>query len=270
MSVVLPEDSGPKTSTIRPRGTPPIPSAKSSDSAPVGIASQRTCAPSSPMRMTVPLPNSRSICVSAPCSAASRAFAAFSCSVTDMVKLLRVGMSRENYAALRTEHLFARGRERTHRSAHEPLQERRVRPPFVHSATCLVLRGGRRDDGCGPDRRTDGDTRPLAHAPAAPAPPVARPALRPSSVRVPGRGGRRAARTYPPPVLVRREPPGPALGRQALLQASRRPQDEEAGAETRRPGDEADARKLRRRHGARPRGERRLQLQGRLGTGLRR
>ena len=38
MSVVLPEDSGPKTSTIRPRGTPPIPSARSSESAPVGIA----------------------------------------------------------------------------------------------------------------------------------------------------------------------------------------------------------------------------------------
>ena len=39
MSVVLPEDSGPKTSTMRPRGTPPMPSARSSESAPVGIAS---------------------------------------------------------------------------------------------------------------------------------------------------------------------------------------------------------------------------------------
>ena len=38
ISVVLPEDSGPKTSTMRPRGTPPMPSARSSDSAPVGIA----------------------------------------------------------------------------------------------------------------------------------------------------------------------------------------------------------------------------------------
>ena len=55
-----------------------MPSARSSDSAPVGIALTRTCAPSSPMRMTVPLPNWRSICVSAPCSAASRALAAFS------------------------------------------------------------------------------------------------------------------------------------------------------------------------------------------------
>ena len=34
ISVVLPEDSGPKTSTMRPRGTPPIPSARSSDERP--------------------------------------------------------------------------------------------------------------------------------------------------------------------------------------------------------------------------------------------
>src|SRR3954451_19056636 len=86
MSVVLPEDSGPKISTMRPRGTPPMPSARSRDSAPVGIALTFTWAPSSPMRMTVPLPNWRSICVSAPCRAASRAFAAFSSSVTLMVK----------------------------------------------------------------------------------------------------------------------------------------------------------------------------------------
>ena len=77
MSVVLPEDSGPKTSTIRPRGMPPIPSARSSESAPVGIAAHFTSAPSSPMRMIVPLPNSRSICVSAPARASLRALAAF-------------------------------------------------------------------------------------------------------------------------------------------------------------------------------------------------
>ena len=82
-SVVLPEDSGPKTSTMRPRGMPPMPSARSSDSAPVGMALTLTWAPSSPIRMTLPLPNWRSICVSAPCSASLRAFAAFS-SVTGM------------------------------------------------------------------------------------------------------------------------------------------------------------------------------------------
>src|SRR5579863_3909296 len=67
---------------MRPRGTPPMPSARSSDSAPVGIAATRTCAPGSPIRMTVPLPNSRSIWVSAPSRAAARAFAALSTSVT--------------------------------------------------------------------------------------------------------------------------------------------------------------------------------------------
>src|SRR3954468_23158891 len=78
ISVVLPDDSGPKTSTMRPRGMPPMPSARSSDSAPVGIALTLTWAPSSPMRMTVPLPNWRSIWVRAPASAVSRALMAFS------------------------------------------------------------------------------------------------------------------------------------------------------------------------------------------------
>ena len=63
---------------MRPFGMPPMPSARSSDSAPVGMASTRTCAPSSPIRMTEPLPNWRSICVSAPDSAASRALPAWS------------------------------------------------------------------------------------------------------------------------------------------------------------------------------------------------
>src|SRR3984957_2753972 len=103
MSVVLPEDSGPNTSRIGPLGTPPMPSAKSSDSAPVGIASTRTCAPSSPMRMTEPLPNSRSIWPSAPCRAASRAFAAFSSSVTGIVLLLLSKIGDQMYVVLRTE-----------------------------------------------------------------------------------------------------------------------------------------------------------------------
>ena len=88
---------------MRPRGTPPMPSARSSDSAPVGIASQRTWAPSSPIRMTVPLPNSRSICVSAPWRAASRALAAFSSSVTGMVLLLGSCWSGQSNALPRTE-----------------------------------------------------------------------------------------------------------------------------------------------------------------------
>jgi hypothetical protein len=36
--VVLPDDSGPKISMIRPRGTPPIPSAQSRPRDPVGMA----------------------------------------------------------------------------------------------------------------------------------------------------------------------------------------------------------------------------------------
>ncbi len=73
-SVVFPEDSGPKISTIRPRGTPPMPSARSSASAPVGIASTCTV-PSAPRRISAPWPKSRSIWVTAASSAASFALA---------------------------------------------------------------------------------------------------------------------------------------------------------------------------------------------------
>ena len=61
-SVVLPDDSGPKTSTIRPRGTPPIPSARSSESEPVANDPRPSCMGcGSPSRMMEPLPNCRSI-----------------------------------------------------------------------------------------------------------------------------------------------------------------------------------------------------------------
>ena len=55
---------------MRPRGTPPTPSAMSIDSAPVGIADTPTRAASSPRRISEPWPNSRSICVTAAFSAA--------------------------------------------------------------------------------------------------------------------------------------------------------------------------------------------------------
>jgi hypothetical protein len=64
----LPDDSGPKISTMRPRGTPPTPSARSSESDPVEIAATGICV-SSPMRMIAPLPNAFSICPSAAVSA---------------------------------------------------------------------------------------------------------------------------------------------------------------------------------------------------------
>src|SRR3954468_20630606 len=59
-SVVLPEDSGPKISVIRPRGIPPTPSARSSAIDPVGIAST-CCFSEVPSFMIEPRPNCFSI-----------------------------------------------------------------------------------------------------------------------------------------------------------------------------------------------------------------
>src|SRR5687768_13861329 len=55
-SVVLPDDSGPKISVIRPRGTPPIPVARSSAIEPVGMAST-FCRSAEPSFMIEPRPN---------------------------------------------------------------------------------------------------------------------------------------------------------------------------------------------------------------------
>ena len=59
--VVLPEDSGPKTSTTRPRGKPPTPSAASNEIDPVGMTEIGTMASFDPSRMIEPLPNCFSI-----------------------------------------------------------------------------------------------------------------------------------------------------------------------------------------------------------------
>src|SRR3954447_23770697 len=67
--VVLPEDSGPKISVIRPRGMPPPPSARSSAMDPVGIAST-CCFSDVPSFMIEPRPN----CFSIERMAASTAF----------------------------------------------------------------------------------------------------------------------------------------------------------------------------------------------------
>ena len=53
--VVLPEDSGPYISMMRPLGTPPMPNAMSSDREPVGMDST-TMPVFSPRRMMEPLP----------------------------------------------------------------------------------------------------------------------------------------------------------------------------------------------------------------------
>ena len=60
-TVVLPDDSGPYTSTILPLGNPPIPSAISRLKAPVGIQSTETVA-TSPSFITEPFPKFFSIC----------------------------------------------------------------------------------------------------------------------------------------------------------------------------------------------------------------
>src|SRR5215472_2958461 len=67
--VVLPELSGPYISMIRPRGKPPMPSAMSRPSEPVGITSVSAAASREPSFIIEPLPNARSIWP----SAASRA-----------------------------------------------------------------------------------------------------------------------------------------------------------------------------------------------------
>src|SRR5690606_15496934 len=69
-SVVLPELSGPKISTIRPLGRPPMPSAISRPSEPVEIAST-SMEVFSPRRMIEPLPKFLSIWLSAACNALS-------------------------------------------------------------------------------------------------------------------------------------------------------------------------------------------------------
>src|SRR3990170_4232697 len=63
-SVVLPDDSGPKISVTRPRGTPPPPSARSSASDPVGIVSTARCV-ASPSLITAPSPYCFLICETA-------------------------------------------------------------------------------------------------------------------------------------------------------------------------------------------------------------
>src|SRR6266404_9657265 len=60
--VVLPPDSGPKTSMTRPRGKPPTPSAASIDRHPLGITLTGTRMSRLPSRMIAPLPWSFSIC----------------------------------------------------------------------------------------------------------------------------------------------------------------------------------------------------------------
>src|ERR1700756_4037805 len=58
--VVLPDDSGPKISEMRPRGKPPIPSAASTEIEPVEMVGT-ACTVCAPRRMIEPFPNCFSI-----------------------------------------------------------------------------------------------------------------------------------------------------------------------------------------------------------------
>src|ERR1035438_7893127 len=90
--VVLPEDSGPKISTTRPRGKPPTPSAASKEIAPVEMIAIGTIASFEPKRMIEPLPNCFSICAKARSiafvrsSAFIRSSAIDGCSLGDLMK----------------------------------------------------------------------------------------------------------------------------------------------------------------------------------------
>src|SRR6186997_2800670 len=77
-SVVLPDDSGPKISVIRPRGTPPTPTARSSAIDPVGIEST-ACRSAVPSFMMEPRPNCFSIDRMAASTARERSVTALSC-----------------------------------------------------------------------------------------------------------------------------------------------------------------------------------------------
>src|SRR5690606_20321082 len=73
--VVFPPDSGPYTSTTRPRGNPPTPNARSTLNDPVETTpAPNTPAGSAPNRMISPLPNCLSIAETADFSACSRSF----------------------------------------------------------------------------------------------------------------------------------------------------------------------------------------------------
>ena len=73
--VVLPDDSGPKISITRPRGTPPTPSAASNEIDPVEMTEMGTIASLLPRRMMEPFPNCFSICERASSTARERSSA---------------------------------------------------------------------------------------------------------------------------------------------------------------------------------------------------
>ena len=80
--VVLPDDSGPKISLMRPRGKPPTPSAASSEIEPVEITETGTMASFDPSRRIEPLPNCFSIWPNASSKARARSFSSMTINCT--------------------------------------------------------------------------------------------------------------------------------------------------------------------------------------------
>src|SRR5919198_396626 len=195
---------------MRPRGKPPTPSAMSSDRAPEGIAETFTAAASSPIFMIDPCPNWRSIWVSALFSAESRAFAAFSVSVSIWVLLAFFEMDRR---------VRARSDTTPDQNANPPSRRAALwledeRQPLATRAALAVLRS-RNSDETDPEHaqpRRPGTAR-LRHPSRRRRPPAVR-AERPvrlSTARVPVRAlhlardeGPRTARRP-----ARRTAPGP-------------------------------------------------------------
>src|SRR6187431_939609 len=85
-TVVLPEDSGPKISVIRPRGMPPTPSARSNAMDPVGIEST-ACRSDEPSFMIAPRPNCFSIVARAASTALPRSTRARSAARSSVIAI---------------------------------------------------------------------------------------------------------------------------------------------------------------------------------------
>src|ERR1035437_7290743 len=106
--VVLPEDSGPKTSMTRPRGSPPTPSAASSEIDPVEITETGTRASFDPRRRIEPLPNCFSIWLKASSKARKRSFPSMTVITPgDVLKnpLYQRGLRRSSFSAQRNRKL---------------------------------------------------------------------------------------------------------------------------------------------------------------------
>src|SRR6266568_4025951 len=134
--VVFPLASGPNTSTTRPRGKPPTPSAESNEMAPVGITSTGTSGSLVPRRMIAPLPNCFSIWLRAKSIALLRSVAV--CSGIMEVLSRRLCVDFQLHAQAQQRGLWAKSRPRSRPAnpAAEPLNAE-PRKAFIDSKALL-------------------------------------------------------------------------------------------------------------------------------------